>query len=350
HVTHGYATSGQPVKIDFWGYAPFPYLAILPTGPTELAGLRTRGLGAPRPTNTVSTSEEEQEMMFISSIEEEECHPAAVIECNPSTGGGQRTGIVLPSGRRRGDCYRTTGFPQSVDIDRDNVLDTCEFELAYEFRPRMAFDLDDDNLDREPYWAVRHVLAPVEAFRIFYAISYREDGGIPIGGFFAHQGDSEWIIIEVNTDEPHNPGVWVVKRATLSAHWGAPSDGTATYAGEDLEYADVYLGRPVIWVAEDKHANYRSQSVCDAGAFYTDACNHGGDRGETVEVLPFATGNLGQGPNRGVILIDCIGSRRGFPRTECFWTEPEKFRGWLATDPNDGGAGPYHLSLTFFGF
>lgn len=48
------------------------------------------------------------------------------------------------------------------------------------------------------------------------------------------------------------PGSWRVKNATLSAHWNAPAGGADNYAGSDLEYdGDVWLGRPLIWVAEE---------------------------------------------------------------------------------------------------
>jgi hypothetical protein len=180
-------------------------------------------------------------------------------------------------------------------------------------------------------------------------------------GCEAHRGDSEFIILEVT----HlGLGHWVLSYATLSAHWGAMGDGTSRYAWSALQFPDTLQARPRIWVAEDKHANYRSQSVCDAGAYYTDTCDRNSDNtgwGNSIEPTsslgpwsPYVMRNLG---NSGVMvfvagpvsrhLLDCTTSSQAYPGTECFWTGAT-FYGWQP--PDDDGSTPYSTSMVYFGF
>lgn len=335
----GYTVAGQAVEVPVWGRPAFPYIAIAPAerryGPDPEA---KRGAATKQTRNTVSTRESEQ----LALMAESTCDPyTAVIECpiEPGTGGGggyQPTGIQLPSQFTHTEC--TTNL--STDQDLDRILDPCEYQLALAFRPRLAFDTDEDNADREPYWAVaRHATQP-GWLRIFYLIAYREDGGTPNGGFTAHQGDSEFIIIDV---EHLGAAKWALTRATLSAHWQKPTDNTATYGYDVLEFPESFRGRPRIWVAEDKHANYRSKSVCDAGAWYADNCNDGRDTGETLDIL--ASANVGNSFHIGVRLLDRVTSRQGYPGIEYLWTGTS-FRGWLT--PSGDGSGPYSESLVFF--
>jgi hypothetical protein len=168
-------------------------------------------------------------------------------------------------------------------------------------------------------------------------------------GVYAHQGDSEFIIIEAKPGNfSTDPGqYWELAYITLSAHWQAPTDETARYSYDRLRFPGTDRGRPEVWVAEDKHANYRSQSVCDAGAMYADNCDNPLSYHLTLDVFPAA--NVGNSNfSGGYHLIDCVESRKGFAGRECFW-EPVNFHGWLSPRQG-GGAGPYGTSLTHFGF
>jgi hypothetical protein len=336
----GYTINGEAVEVPVWGRPAFPFIAITPAerhfGPDPEATRRA----APRQSrNTITTQEGEQ----VALMSESTCDPTtAIVECDePISGGGGSfgsTGIQLLSEFTLTGC--TTNLTADQDRDQDRVLDTCEYELANAFRPRLAFDTDDDNTDREPYWTVARHPTQQGWMRIFYLPAYREDGGTPNGGFYAHQGDSEFIIIDV---EHLGSAKWALRYATLSAHWQKPTDDTATYGYDVLEFPETYRGRPRVWVAEDKHANYRSKSVCDSGAWYADNCNNGRDVGETLEILQSA--NIGNSYNIGQRLLDRVTSRRGFPGVEYLWTG-SNFRGWL--NPSGDAAGPYSEPLVFF--
>lgn len=236
--------------------------------------------------------------------------------------------------------------------DTDGVVDQCEYELADVFAPRLQFDSRDCNTGREPYWAAKYEVSPIDGepvIKIFYAISYYKDCGSPnpscvIPACGDHEGDSEFIIVEGKS----NGSTWVLKRATLSAHFNVDAGGPVdTYDGHDMEYTgSVYLGRPFIWVALDKHANYRSQSVCDAGQWYYDTCDRPGSR-PIIEVLSSA--NLGRDQD---LIIDEVGSRAGRPGIERYWGPNSYFfLGWYdryAARSSDTTA--YGRLLRFFGF
>ena len=110
-------------------------------------------------------------------------------------------------------------------------------------------------------------------------------------------------------------------RAFLSAHYLSGAwDSSEWVSGRDLEYdeSDGYF-HPYIWVAEGKHANYRSQWACDAGAMTADRCDDG--RVELVEVV--RERNLG---NDIMPLIDEV---RFNGASEFYWTHADlPFCGW----------------------
>lgn len=183
-----------------------------------------------------------------------------------------------------------------------------------------------------------------------------------------HRGDSEWIIEEVGpsnlADHP-----WALKYATLSAHWGEPGwiDNTAGYAARDLEDAQGSpgFGAPRIWVSKGKHANYRTQAVCNGQWLgYQDSCSWviGPNcfvgfacPNPTYFTLDFAASkNLG---SHTVPFVGAAGSPVYDPiyfsgRPEYYWVPSEQggdFCGWLA--PNGYAcAGAYQHSLTAYGY
>ncbi|HWL39899.1 MAG TPA: hypothetical protein VNO75_06640 [Gemmatimonadaceae bacterium] len=293
----------------------------------------------------------------------EECDPETTIMDCPGGGGGGGGGVVvtpprpmgvrLPSGKNFDQCYRPGQFLSSVDGDRDGIDDQCEAELAKEFSPQLVFMFLDCDPRRAPYFAARY--ANTSAFGgvivIFYALSYVYDCGPPftcpnsdpMGWCDTHRGDSEFLILEVGRySDPARP--WALKYATLSAHWGASGDNTAGYAAQNLEDAigSPGFGAPRIWVSKGKHANYRSQIVCNSSGFWnTDDC--GQPNGLFTEVFadtdttalrnlgnrsfPFRGGLHNPVPDRG-----SLGATPTPPNghVEWFWENPTTlgFCGW----------------------
>ena len=259
---------------------------------------------------------------------------------------------MTPSGYSLATCYPAGGVGDpSLDADSDGVVDQCEFELATIFAPFLQSDGRDCNTGREPYWAAKYEVSPIDnrpVIKIFYAISYYLDCGSPnpTCGYpvcYPHSGDSEFIIVELRASGT----VWQVARASLSSHFNVDgNDPIDTYAGENLEYdGSAFLGRPYIWVALDKHANYRSQAACDAGQYYFDTCDYPGPSA-VIEVL--ANANLGRDGDPANVNV---GSREGYPGIEYYWSENLSFRGWADRSLAFGDPPTaYGKILRFFGF
>jgi len=351
-----YDILGRSVEIPILSAVPFPFIVIEPIAKPFGPDPETTRLSAPtRTRGTISTREEEWVAMYAgpAMTTSDECDPqTAVIECPGEVpGGAGPSGIQTPSGYTLETCYPSGGVGDpSLDTDSDGVVDQCEFELASVFAPRLQFDVSDCNTGREPYWAAKYEVSPIDnepVIKIFYAISYYVDCGSPnthcvIAICGPHTGDSEFIIVEAARNGP----VWQLRRASLSAHFDVDgSDPIDTYSGGNLEYAGDYLGRPTIWVALGKHSNYRSQSTCDAGVWYLDTCDSPGSSA-VIEVL--ATANLGR---RFDPLVDQALSRAGYPGVEYYWSEYDAFRGWAHRLQVVGPAPtPYGKVLRFFGF
>lgn len=265
---------------------------------------------------------------------------------DPNSCGGSTyipVGYEMARNESYADCRSAAG---AGDSDRDGVRDACEFELATLFRPRLALSSTDCNTNREPYWAVQSGDATARIIRIFYAVAYHRDCGSPRPdcpfACASHEGDSEFIILEIAELNRS----WTLQRATLSAHWRTDVDATSTQQARDFQFAswDRYLGRPIIWVAEDKHANYRSRSKCDAGAYYYDNCDRNAHTGsETLDIV--VSRNLGRA---SVPLLTLIPSSSGMPGVEHFWSSLP-FHGWHA--PRTGaGSSSYYFALDWYHF
>lgn len=303
----------------------------------------------------------------VSSLYIGDCNPeTADTPCEPPPGEGNpgQNGVYLPSGGTMGSCTPNPGVPiadESQDHDQDGVQDQCEYELAQAFHPQMQFMTNDCQTGREPYWAVNRINSPIDGkpvIQVFYAIGYYYDCGCPCPGCriytgcASHFGDSEFIVLEVSTaDYPTYDGPnWLLRYATLSAHYGTLWNSTGTYAGSDLSYGiATTFSNPFVWVAEGKHGNYRSQSVCDAGSESTDNCDSPGQR-VGLEVLPEA--NLGSFYNQSNARV---ASRVGGPYsgTEHMWsTDNASGDGFLGWFPRSYGAGetPYGQLLINYGF
>ena len=225
-----------------------------------------------------------------------------------------------------GTCQCDAGFTDfgaygcHADDDEDGVPDTDELEIARAFAPRLVFGAQEETASRVPHWAV----AAGEGFvTIFYALSYRNDGGDLDWGATAHVGDPEFIVVAIIFDGDDVEEVYVY----LSAHYGADTDASRWYVSADLVWDERGDGaHPVVWVAENKHANYHSAAACEAGAVFQDQCSDAERR--TVEVRPDR--NLGQGwsPLKDRVRIG--------GNSEWFWTD-RRFCGWRVNSTADSG-------------
>jgi hypothetical protein len=382
----GHTVRGARLYVPLHTAVTYPVIAMLPASQEFGSAPEAARSAAPnRPGSTISTREEEIEAMtvvgFRSPTGNTRLGPGTVkplictcedTSCTPRPPGcdtpPQPTGAVVPDFANFNACWiglpNGTFPPNAADKDNDGLKDQCEYELAYAFRPFMAFSSTDIDASRETYYSVKVKSVTSKTVEIFYAIGYHEDDGEsgPVcQGCSAHQGDSEWIIVEADGTTG-----WVLTFATLSAHWNEPVvDGTTRYSSGHFAYPENFRARPEVWVAEDKHANYNTDDACDSGAEFTDNCDRNSlstKWGNTLTNISPGT-NIGQ--DGGVIfvnfggrsnrLVDCIASvttlnptQPYYPGTECFWSGTT-FRGWLAPPVGDGST-PYATALRAFGF
>jgi hypothetical protein len=347
-VARGYRTTGQSVDVPIWDAGLGTYLSIFPTDINFGNDPEGRRAASPKHTDrqTISTREEERarEQQHVATFNTMLPPPT----CDPSpcqTGGGPSAdGIALPYPYTAAYCFGWTSWGMEAinstnDTDHDGIRQDCEYQLAYQFRPQMARNSHEDAPDREPYWSVTTVPGSLTRVRIFYALSYYRDAGAPYtDGYSSHDGDSEFVIVELeNNMNPGNYRLWEVTYVTFSAHWNAGwlVDHTATYAASDLEYPVSYRGRPRVWESWDKHGNYRSKAVCNSE--WNDACTDwftgtvydnldvvaGANLGNTYNFFPDA------GPSNQ--LLNCVTSRApafGQLGVECFWFGADVFAGW----------------------
>ncbi len=376
HRPFGYTVEGDTIAAPLLTPPRFPLFVLRPAdhsfGPDPET---TRSVAPTRARSTITSFAEERVAMFartrreVSSLGisrptasplDASCNPeTAIIPCDPPNGSPGASGVYLPSGGTMNSCSPNPGVPFAdslQDRDRDGVQDQCEYELANAFHPQMQFTSDDCDVSREPYWAATRMNSPIDGtpvIAIFYAISYHRDCGssrldcpADCGG---HYGDSEFIVEEVTTaDYPNSDAHWYLKYATLSAHYGSQANSTGVYAGADLTYGAAAPGsNPFVWVAEGKHSNYRSQEVCDAGAYYFDNCDRPGTR-VGLEVLPSA--NLGSLSNP---LNAYVASRvpEVYSGVEHMWSlnTNDGFLGWYPRYLGQGET-PYGKLLQNFGF
>jgi hypothetical protein len=340
----GYTVEGTPVTIPVYEPVDRPQLILVRTRQDFGTDPEARRRGTPRKERgTIST------MM----LEESTCDPlTAVIECGSDTGTGGGGGSIPTGGGIQlstGDTYQCmVGAYGAGDGDGDGVRDDCERELAHKFRPYLAvkqppwysFEGDED-LRREEHWAGT-LGETSNSVRIFYALSYYRDLGDPTCfGCTSHVGDSEWINLHLF----YQNGFWYVRKARLSAHWRETAESTETVSATNLQFPGD-PGRVRVWVAEYKHANYKSRHACNnGGVFDNDDCSGNsfvlGNPFYEVEVLPDA--NLG---NSWHIYRNCVPSREIVSSAnECYWMTGAKFRGWTG-NYSAPAAGVYHEALT----
>ena len=250
----------------------------------------------------------------------------------------------LENGYNLEDCRNTD--IGGGDSDGDGLNDTCEYDVAEAFAPIMMVDSDDD-ISRDEYWVV--MPGQEDRIMVFYAFGYHDDTG-----YNGHTGDSEFVVMDVipatERDQP-----WGVLEAFLSAHYGEdlPTvDDSDWIYGSDMEVDPdvVFGGRPVVWVAKGKHANYSTRAKCNNGGASipsiggVDTCEHN----NTATLFGvYQDGNLGQVDNRAYPTCK-VPSRhsRLTGRYECFWAHG-RFYGWQGG--GEGSTG-YRYHLAAFGF
>ena len=263
-------------------------------------------------------------------------------------------GVFLGSGVTQGVC--TNG--SQTDADADGLSDFCEKNLAARFAPEMNYYRYDD-VRREPRWAARWAptLAVGPRVRIAYLFSYYRDLGshtaacsVP-GPHYAclpHNGDSELVVLDVyyNATTEH----WVLGEASYSQHTSFPMYVSGPKGYPPMEYPSKPGTYPRVYIAEGKHANYKSLSDCNNGGFAgADTCT----QVNTAELITAPAGqNLG---SRNARFIDCVVSQNsayeyyGSGKQECYWTV-KRFRGWVPTTVGGGDAEDYSARLSRFGF
>jgi hypothetical protein len=226
----------------------------------------------------------------------------------------------------------------SADHDHDRLDDDCEAALAKAFEPELVFGLEETATTRLPFWA--SVPDDFGVVRIFFALSYLRDAGDPtFGGASSHDGDTEFIVLRVSNTTGTN---WSLLEGYLSGHYETACDSGGWHDAAEFTYAGSTGGRPIVFIAEGKHANYVDLASCDAGGCYQDHCSD--FEHEPLGVLPGSDLGVASHP-----LVDEVVSAGNH---EWYWTDVV-FCGWkrAPNEPRDGcvpKANTYALELATF--
>lgn len=323
---HGYTPTGEPVEL---GVFEVPRYAVLVLQPREIDfGLNPEAQRASAPNRTrLTISTREVEFSLDPARQDPECTASACAQISAPAGQiSLADGFVTPTeicapgqsppgctepppppddpdpppppsgGFDLGVSYSYCTSPVGDDADADGVRDGCEESIAQAFTPVLRIQSNDRCQEREPYWsATRWAGDRPFSLKVMYMLSYHKDCGSPtLIGPTSHDGDSEFIIVTVEANHASAPTRWYTYSVTTSAHFGAFTDATRTWHYTDWPdwYWFVWRGKPVVWVALDKHANYRSQSACDSGAYGYDTCS-GPFFTDSSSVLGHAAANVG---------------------------------------------------------
>lgn len=214
------------------------------------------------------------------------------------------------------------------DYDRDGLADSCEYELAYYFRPILTHHAVEDCAGREPQWTVDE--NPDGWIVAAYLLSYYLDCGV--GG---HYGDSEFVIAWLY----ESGGVWELYYLTTSAHWNTDADETELSHWDELDYnAD---GHPFVYIANQKHANYPNIRICEL-QHPSDDCD-GIYQGHVTPTSIVSGNNLGTYEYRFDIDSsltgdnDCTASEEtGSTYAECYFSQ-NYFAGWSGNSTDAAG-------------
>ncbi|HET6229237.1 MAG TPA: hypothetical protein VFE05_04100 [Longimicrobiaceae bacterium] len=229
------------------------------------------------------------------------------------TGTTQTTCVVGPPG----------GFAAG-DLDRDGMVDQCEFSIARSFAPQLHMHPSELCAAGEPAWAT----APKngEVWIAYMPAYYWDCGYENLGRYDAHTGDSEMIIVVVQFSPSTQH--WVFRRMWTSAHYNEAHLGIST---DYSEWSDTNIAFPVrtgafpaVWVALDKHANYRSNGRCEGNSNAMERC---GD--SFLNRFPVRADRNAGGPRADFLGCALSEVSPETNRRECFYTpDPSGFRGW----------------------
>lgn len=235
-------------------------------------------------------------------------------------------------------CFRNHNY-EIVDADADWLDDGCEYRLARAFAPQWLMHPAEECPHRQPYWAAKLVVAP-QLIRVAYMPAYYRDCGAPnelqawvsaLADKNAHVGDSEFVMVEAafNPTTSH----WELVRVFLSAHDMSPNHRSEWAGYQEMFYGLRWRGYPKVFVARNKHANYKSEQACENGGLFGDICAGDGMSGR----FPVFTYR-----NVGSISVDFFPNGtdlQGFisARKEYFY-QRVGFSGWIGTT----GTTPYY--------
>jgi hypothetical protein len=274
------------------------------------------------------------------------CYDPSDPHCSPTPPPGDpfpsAPGVFL------GEDFSISNCMGGTDLDQDGLMDFCEYQLAVSFRPLLATDPTDHGLGGEPAWAAG--LSVEGIVGIAYLFSYYDDWGNnfdcnPMGWWCdGHLGDSEFVIVTLYYNEGTQH--WVFLNMFTSAHYGTQAESSQWSYDFETEFPAHSAWYPRVWVARNKHANYTTRSLCNAGAFWTDTCQSNQDAGRFYV-----------NPNRNVgssvrPRIDSIYSSSYRTGKEYYWNSNHRFCGWDAGGRLNPAncAQAYGVILRNFGF
>lgn len=128
----------------------------------------------------------------------------------------------------------------------------------------------------------------------------------------------------------------------LTSHYGTVSNSSELVAYNDfaLQYPHRYRAYPRVFVAIDKHANYKSDTACDEGAAFTDDCPNNQDESARVPVIE--SRNLGS----SVVKWSTTTTSQSpgyYAGSEYFWNSNFNFCGWFLGVTECAGSYGLHL-------
>ena len=354
----GYRPGGTEMRSEAFTQATFPGLLIESSLVDFGSDPETqRSSSSKHNRGTISTREEEfgePGPLALSALaaspgcdefSQEGCDPCLF---DPSLPECQESSPSVPSIPGTGGfCW--VAASSSGDADGDGLRDSCEHAIALAFAPRMRTSKRDPDETRESYWAARPTTNRYgdRLVKIFYAFAYHKDWGINGYGIGGHLGDSEYVAVTGRLLAPWT-NQWYLYSVYLSAHEGTFFERSELVPA--ASYPEVMDGlAPVVWISWSKHANFRSEYVCDHSVPFEYCSNDRRSNNSPTEVR--ADANLG---SYGRPLRSCQTSRWWWDRVnyhgvECFWWDMP-FRGWWGADHNAPASAPYLGMLRNHGF
>lgn len=363
----GFRTTGESDFVSVWTHSLQPYIAIRPT--TSDFGGDPEAERAKAPKRARSTVTDRKEEYLAATLD---CSLAPSSDCVPVSGRTAASmttsiGVFLPSHMTWAYCRSTT---QWNDVDRDGITDECEDPLARAFAPTLWESATDDAIGKEPFYSVSPYPYALGKIQIIYALSYYRDAGDPLTRSYAHDGDSEFIIVEVVPIGDNFTTNFAVDYVFLSAHWDTEVESSQRVHYSNLWFNnDVHRASAEVWVAEDKHANYRSRAACENGGWSpfglsADECDDLYYKKPLVDWYPWR-GNLGSqyhaaNPMPDMQMQNCVSALVYDPPdvsprvgTECYWNVGARFAGWVGNitwQDYDHLSTPYQKIVSSFYF